>query len=412
MYSNKYLENATEISSVEGFISQINFLKANQDGKMQLFFRGQSVDYWDIKPSIFRKEMLSIEHDLMAEPIRIIPKEFRNLGDTFEIMEKYQHYGLSTRLLDLTSNPLVALYFACEKNEKYDRDEEYSYEDGSVEKRRPNGVIYIKSTETIKRYDDIVIRIIAYLAKSDLSEEISLRILLKKLREDNIITTEFSEEGHINRLIELLQDSYVVQPVINNERLLRQSGAFLLPGKFNIKFAGKNIIDAIIEKAECDLRSEFDDYVLYVSDENKEKIREELNNYNINGASLFPELEYQLRSIQKDYEVYKKTVASFEKYTDYIYEGSTQRCYAEDTQNVDINESVTRIIEESQLDASLVGEIIKIFKENQTIDWYKRQSVISRIKVEIIKLLMNNKCDKAVAELLSEKILEAINVKK
>ena len=45
----------------------------------------------------------------MSEPLRQIPNEFVNIGDGFEIMEKYQHYGMCTRLLDVTTNPLVKI---------------------------------------------------------------------------------------------------------------------------------------------------------------------------------------------------------------------------------------------------------------------------------------------------------------
>ncbi|MCR2032776.1 FRG domain-containing protein [Anaerofustis stercorihominis] len=103
-----------EIDSVGTFINKIKELKEENAGKSQeIYFRGQEVDFWDIEPSIFRNDMLSIEHDLMQIPLQKIPNEFKGFDNKFDIMAKYQHYGMCTRLLDLTTNPLVALYFAC-----------------------------------------------------------------------------------------------------------------------------------------------------------------------------------------------------------------------------------------------------------------------------------------------------------
>ncbi len=44
------------------------------------------------------------------------PDDFEKCHTHLEKLVKMQHYGLPTRLLDITRNPLVALYFACESN--------------------------------------------------------------------------------------------------------------------------------------------------------------------------------------------------------------------------------------------------------------------------------------------------------
>ena len=126
--------NITLIDSVSSFIEMIKQVKETkeaQDGtSTELYFRGQETEFWDIEPSIFRDDMLSIEHKLMQIPLQKSPTEFRDLNSMFDIMTKYQHYGMCTRLLDLTTNPLVALYFACKKHGAV----KYVTEDGEEEK--------------------------------------------------------------------------------------------------------------------------------------------------------------------------------------------------------------------------------------------------------------------------------------
>src|SRR3546814_12023322 len=41
------------------------------------------------------------------------PHDFREDKSTFERLSRMQHYSLPTRMLDTSTNPLVALWFAC-----------------------------------------------------------------------------------------------------------------------------------------------------------------------------------------------------------------------------------------------------------------------------------------------------------
>ena len=181
-YKELEVGELTEIDSVSSFISAVKALKESDDGtSTELYFRGQDAEFWDIEPSIFRNNMLSIEHRLMQIPLQKIPAEFKEFHTTFDIMTKYQHYGMCTRLLDLTTNPLVALYFAC----KCHGEESYIGDDGE-EKHEPYGVIYYTRNYYPSLPTDLEIQIVSALANYDLSKENTVANVLARLKRDHI----------------------------------------------------------------------------------------------------------------------------------------------------------------------------------------------------------------------------------
>lgn len=76
-----------------------------------IFYRGQSDKSFELIPSIYREKFLiQNENRIFRDIIAQSPADFKGCTSTFEKLVKMQHYSLPTRLLDITTNPLVALY--------------------------------------------------------------------------------------------------------------------------------------------------------------------------------------------------------------------------------------------------------------------------------------------------------------
>lgn len=371
------------IDSVSSFIEkikQVKEMKESEDGtSTELYFRGQETEFWDIEPSIFRDDMLSIEHKLMQIPLQKSPTEFRELNSMFDIMTKYQHYGMCTRLLDLTTNPLVALYFACKKH----GTEKYVTEDGEEVEKEPYGVIYYTDKYYSSQSTDIEIQIVSALASYDLEKENTLFDVLERLYHDRIIDKETKNNWLKNhgKFVKIIQNNYMVIPTYTNERLRKQSGVFLLTSLFS--FNKENEVEkSIISKTKGKLKEEFSDTCFYISGENKETIIKELDLYNINEATLFPELEHQLSYIKYANRNLVNPVTDFIKYEEEseikLQDIGTKQPELEQYIIDNFDNKFEKIIENDD-----IKEVLNIIKEHFTIDWYKRNKVLSKINMAI-----------------------------
>lgn len=72
-----------------------------------------------LKPSIFRNpKIFSKENRIYEESLARNPEEYDfNNRTHLDILKKMQHYGIPTRLMDITENLLTGLYFAVETDD-------------------------------------------------------------------------------------------------------------------------------------------------------------------------------------------------------------------------------------------------------------------------------------------------------
>lgn len=349
--------------------------------------------------------MLSIEHKLMKIPLQKSLTEFRDLDSMFDIMTKYQHYGMCTRLLDLTTNPLVALYFAC-KNHGV---EKYTTEDGREVEKEPYGVIYYTDKYYPSQSTDIEIQIVSALAGYDLEKENTLFDVLDRLYHDQIIDKETKDNWLANykEFVEIIQNNYMVMPTYTNERLRRQSGVFLLTSLFPF---GKEyeVEKSIVSKAKGKLKEEFSNECFYISGENKETILKELDLYNINEATLFPELEHQLSYIKYANRNQVNPVTDFTKYEEYsasvIRDIGTKQPEFDKYILDKFDDKFNEVLEKDE-----VQDVLSIIENLFNVDWYKREKILSKMKMSITEYYFTKCQSKDNAKQKAEKIMTLLN---
>ena len=281
--------------TLTGFIEKFEQYSSSPEYSLNCY-RGQRDASWRNVAGIFRpdlKELLKNEKRAVRDLISVHPSEFAPDETMFDKLVRMQHYGLPTRLLDVSQNALVALYVATDP--------------GPHRSKPTNGVVTAFSVprEHEKYFDSDTVSCLANLANmtSEEKAEISrLRKSLKELPEDEQIT-RFNEDGVIKRLHKFVRSEkpyfqpiinpidlfvpYYVHPKMSNRRILAQSGAFILYG---IDPSKKIYLPYKIEETR-----------FLVPQKAKKPIRKALANLGINESTLYPEIDKAAARIKNSY---------------------------------------------------------------------------------------------------------------
>ncbi|AKG73466.1 FRG domain-containing protein [Salinicoccus halodurans] len=282
-----------------------------------LTYRGHANANYQLVSSLLREEEnLQNEDKIYFDIIKAFPEKFSNARYHLDYLKTIQHYNGKTRIMDLTTNFLIALYFATSSNNEVLG--ELIIFDKNIDKHllEKFGPRYIKK---VKRLNSDTIEILASLAALDYESKESIEahahssstfIDSNPINEFQYIEI-FNEYENVQRLVHEvgqvrlnflpkidprhLLDVYFSDSTFDNERITNQAGEFIIHG-----LLPKNKVMKKLNKYRY--KAEGKKRIILIDNKAKNDMLEHLQILNIKESTIYPSLENTIKEIYKNYQ--------------------------------------------------------------------------------------------------------------
>lgn len=348
-------DNSIICDSLESFLCLI--LNENNDAVRQethLYFRGENKYHKYLVPNLYLDEGLtkrSSDYYYRMLLSQIGSADYSKNSELFKHMVDFQHHGAKTRLIDISANPLIALYFAVEKNDIDSSDDGYIYVFGSFHRDdRPDNnaeqfdvghTIAVKTALSLIPQDKINsflttcksiyartsrndwnqlrfkdIGLLPFNSDENNNKQLSFRDIssLQINSDEYIVIQTFMDR--LNQcaktsedlvypfsIYEDLQLSHIVIPSNCSDRLKMHQGAFIFPKYVNTTGSSMETIQKEIDRSVSTLSANI--YtpegkainVIKIPSESKTKIKKELANIGISEGFIYSDIEHRSNTL-------------------------------------------------------------------------------------------------------------------
>lgn len=238
--------------TIQSFEEFVKYVQLHSNVNKIRLYRGQEKAKWNLDSKLFRlvsqwkdiHDIYSIEKRIFSNFKNVLTNLGRDVSELtdWEILSLGQHYGLPTRLLDWTSDPLIALWFAFER----------------------------------------------------FNENIDFRVVWGLVVDEWDIVNLQRDELFKGRFIKVLE------PTVFDDRVIAQKSWFSVQNMRIFSNKGGDGLPAFNEHNTINYLSDFEYRLVKIRlpNEKIEEIKNELDNNGINRNSIYPDLSSHCKNIQ------------------------------------------------------------------------------------------------------------------